>query len=121
MRKQSILITENRPTEASITGDLQQYLTDYFEYAKTAIELYVSQMFSGNNTTQFENTFGTGVWAWPAILPALNDTTFDTEISTVYFSVLAVAAWTVKELNPVLMCVRFLLELSLLISSLTQW
>ena len=56
----------------------------------------------------------------PAILPALNDTTFDNEISTVYFGVLAVAAWTVKELNPVLMCVTFLSELAMMISALTQ-
>ena len=78
-------------------------------------------MFNGNNTTQFENTFGTGVWAWPAILPALNDTTFDTEISTVYFGVLAVAAWTVKEYNPVLMCVTVLSEMAVVIPLLTQW
>lgn len=108
MRKRNVLTTDNRPTEADTTGDLQDFLTTYFESSKAAIEFYISDMFNGSNTTQFENTFGTGVWAWPAILPALNDTTFDTEISTVYFGILTVPAWTIRQLNPVLMCVTTL-------------
>ncbi len=113
------MTNENRPTEADITGDLSEFLTTYFEYTKAAIEFYISDMFNGSNTTQFEGTFGTGVWAWPAILPALNDTTFDTEVSTVYFGVLVIPAWTVRQLNPVLMCVTLFSGLSMTTSPLT--
>ena len=76
-------------------------------------------MFNGSNMTQFDSTFGTGVWAWPSILPALNDTTFDTEVSTVYFGILVVPAWTVRQLNPVLMCVTLFSEPAVTTSSLT--
>ena len=105
MRKASILMTEYRPSETDITGDLEDFLTNYFSITKAAIEFYVSDMFKGSNTTQFANIFGTGVWAWPAILPALNSTTFDTEVSTIYFGLLTVPAWTIRQLNPVLMYV----------------
>ena len=101
---------ENRPSETDITGDLAEFLTNYFGIVKVAIELFVSDIFKGSNTTQFENTFGTGVWAWPAILPALNSTTFDVEVSTIYFGMLTVPAWTIRNLRPVLMCVQVILE-----------
>ena len=104
-RKRRTLTTENRPTQADVTGDLQDFLTSHFDVTKNAIELYVNDTFSGSNTTRFENTFGSGVWAWPAVLPALNATTFDIEVSTVYFGILLVPAWTVRQLNPVLMYV----------------
>ena len=120
MRKRSVLTIQNRPTEASITGDLSDFLTNYFGYTKAAIELYVSDIFNGINTTQFEDTFGTGVWAWPSILPALNDTTFDTEMSTIYFGILVVPAWTIRQFNPVLMCVTFLLKMAMMTATLTQ-
>ena len=108
MREATLLMTEYRPSETDITGDLEDFLTTYFSITKAAIEFYVSDMLNGTNTTQFENTFGTGVWAWPAILPALNSTTFDTEVSTIYFGMLTVPAWTIRQLNPVLMYVSII-------------
>ena len=110
----------NRAAQPDVTGDLQESLTWFFTNTRAAIEVYVSDVFDGRNTTEFEKQFGTGVWASSAIQSAVNDTDFDTEMSAIYFGMLTVPAWNLRQHYPVLMCVTVLSELAMMTSSLTQ-
>ncbi|KAG8527336.1 uncharacterized protein KY384_007488 [Bacidia gigantensis] len=102
----NIGVNLNSPAaQADITGDLSAILGSFFNSTRDAIKTYVQTIFDGTDKSidEFNTQIGSGVWANPNLFPELAQQDLQTNISTIYYMVLVVPAWQLRQLNPIIL------------------
>ena len=52
---------------------------------------------------EFNNQIGTGVWSNPSLLPKLSELGVESNITTLYFGILVVPAWQLRQQKPIIL------------------
>ena len=98
-----------RTAQEDITSNLLSLLGLFANQTRLSIKGYVNSVFLGTmdgpepSIKEFNRQIGSGVWADTNLLPQLQELNLQTEIATIYYGVLTIPAWYLRELRPLIL------------------